>query len=127
MDVFAGIPVGSYAAAAVWYERLLGSAPAFFPHDTEAVWELAEHRYLYVVEEPEHAGHARITVLIGDLDAFVARAEAVGSSPHDGKPLRTVCARSPIATPTETNSPSATRASLRSLPHRGERRALCRS
>jgi hypothetical protein len=28
------------------YERLLGSEPAFFPHATEAVWELAEHRFL---------------------------------------------------------------------------------
>ncbi len=48
-DLFAGIPVADYAAALNWYERLLGYPPTFFPHDTEAVWELAEHRYVYVV------------------------------------------------------------------------------
>ena len=42
--LFAGIPVNDYTAALSWYERLLGSPPTFFPNDTEAVWELAEHR-----------------------------------------------------------------------------------
>jgi hypothetical protein len=45
LDLFAGIPVADYAAAREWYERLLGSPPAFFPHDTEAVWEVAETRH----------------------------------------------------------------------------------
>jgi hypothetical protein len=53
--LFAGIAVDDYAAALAWYERLLGSPPSFFPHDTEAVWELAEHRSLYIVQLPEHA------------------------------------------------------------------------
>lgn len=44
LDLFAGIPVSDYPAALAWYERLLGTPPAFFPNDTEAVWELAEHR-----------------------------------------------------------------------------------
>ena len=30
----AGIPVDDYATALAWYERLLGSPPSFFPHDT---------------------------------------------------------------------------------------------
>jgi len=47
LDLFAGIAVADYAAALKWYERLLGSPPTFFPHDTEAMWELAEHRYLH--------------------------------------------------------------------------------
>jgi hypothetical protein len=49
LDLFAGIPVADYAAALSWYERLLDSEPTFYPHDTEAVWELAEHRYVYIV------------------------------------------------------------------------------
>ena len=73
LDLFAGIPVADYAAALKWYERLLGYAPAFFPHETEAVWELAEHRYLYIVRQPEHAGHARHTLFVADLDAVIAR------------------------------------------------------
>lgn len=81
LDLFAGIPVGDYPAALAWYERLLGSAPAFFPHDTEAVWELAEHRYVYIVQLPEHAGHARHTVFVDDLDARVAQAAERGVEP----------------------------------------------
>jgi hypothetical protein len=48
VDLFAGLPVSDYQRAVTWYERLLGSEPAFFPNATEAVWDLAEHRYLYV-------------------------------------------------------------------------------
>ena len=83
LDLFAGIPVADYAAALSWYERLLGSEPSFFPHDTEAVWELAEHRYLYIVqvEQPHHAGHAMHTLFVDDLDALVAQIAERGLDP----------------------------------------------
>ena len=81
LDLFAGIPVADYAAALQWYERLLGSPPAFFPLDTEAVWELAEHRYVYIVQQPEHAGHARLTLFVEDLDALVAQIAERGLDP----------------------------------------------
>lgn len=81
LDLFAGIPVSGYAAALQWYEQLLGSPPAFFPHDTEAVWELAEHRYVYIVQQPEHAGHARHTLFVDDLDALVAQIAERGLKP----------------------------------------------
>jgi catechol 2,3-dioxygenase-like lactoylglutathione lyase family enzyme len=81
LDFFAGIPVADYAAALKWYEQLLGYPPSFFPNETEAVWELAEHRYLYVVREPEHAGHARITLFLDNFDAIVAEIDARGLEP----------------------------------------------
>ena len=81
LDLFAGIPVADYAAALTWYERLLGYPPAFFPHDTEAVWELAEHRYFYIVRQPEHAGHARHTLFVADLDTLVAQITGRGLDP----------------------------------------------
>jgi catechol 2,3-dioxygenase-like lactoylglutathione lyase family enzyme len=81
LDLFAGIPVANYAAALKWYERLLGSPPTFFPHDTEAVWELAEHRYVYIVQQPEHAGHARHTLFVDDLDTFVTQIADRGLDP----------------------------------------------
>lgn len=71
-DLFAGVPVTRYAAALPWYERVLGT-PAFFPNEIEAVWELAAHRYLYIVEQPEHAGHARVMMFMDDLDALIQR------------------------------------------------------
>ena len=73
LDLFAGIPVADCAAALRWYERLLGAPPTFCPHDIEAVWELAEHRYVYIVQQPEHAGHARHTLFVADLAALVAQ------------------------------------------------------
>ncbi len=81
LDLFAGIPVADSARALEWYKRLLGSPPAFFPHDTEAVWELAEHRYVYVVQMPEHAGHARLLIFVDDLEALVAQAAERGLGP----------------------------------------------
>ncbi len=81
LDLFAGIPVTDYAAALKWYERLLGSPPTFFPHDTEAVWELAEHRYLYIVQMPENAGHARHTLFVDAFDVLVAQIGHRGINP----------------------------------------------
>jgi catechol 2,3-dioxygenase-like lactoylglutathione lyase family enzyme len=72
VDLYAGIPVNDYAAALAWYQRLLGSPPTFVASDTEAVWELAEHRSLFIEQRPEHAGHAMHTIFVDDLDALVA-------------------------------------------------------
>jgi predicted enzyme related to lactoylglutathione lyase len=71
VDLFAGLPVGDYANALAWYERLLGSEPSFVPNATEAVWELAEHRFVFIEVRPEHAGHAMHTIFVDDLDARV--------------------------------------------------------
>ena len=81
LDLFAGIPVTDYARALKWYEQLLGTQPAFFPNDTEAVWELAEHRYLYIAQQPEDAGHARLTLFVGDLDALLEQIADRGVEP----------------------------------------------
>jgi catechol 2,3-dioxygenase-like lactoylglutathione lyase family enzyme len=81
VDMFAGISVGDYPAALDWYEALLGRSPAFFPNDREAVWEIAEHRFLYVELRPEHAGHGLLTFFVDDFDARVAGAAARGLDP----------------------------------------------
>jgi catechol 2,3-dioxygenase-like lactoylglutathione lyase family enzyme len=81
LDLFAGIAVSEYAASVKWYEQLLGYPPAFFPHETEAVWELAEHRYLYIVQEAERAGHAMHTLFVSDLDTVVGQIAVRGLEP----------------------------------------------
>ncbi|HEY6514997.1 MAG TPA: VOC family protein [Steroidobacteraceae bacterium] len=83
LDLFAGVPVADYGAALKWYELLLGFPPAFFPHDTEAVWEVAEHRYLYIVQQPEDAGHARVTLFLADLETVVKQIAERGLEPAD--------------------------------------------
>lgn len=71
LDLFAGIPVSDYASALAWYERLFGTPPSFFPNEVEAVWQVADHGYVYVVQRPADAGHASALVFVDDLDARV--------------------------------------------------------
>jgi catechol 2,3-dioxygenase-like lactoylglutathione lyase family enzyme len=87
LDLFAGIPVSDYAAALAWYERLFGSPPAFLPSDTEAVWELAEHRHVFVERQPEHAGHARHLLFVDDLYARVGQIAERGLAPAQRETL----------------------------------------
>jgi hypothetical protein len=83
LDLFAGVPVRNYQEALGWYERLLGSEPSFVPHATEAVWELAEHRFVFIEERPEHAGHAMHTFFVEDLNAIVAEIATRGIEPAE--------------------------------------------
>ncbi|MEV0221788.1 VOC family protein [Streptomyces sp. NPDC050704] len=81
VDLFAGIPVSDYATALAWYERLLGSPPTYVASDTEAVWELAEHRSVVVERRPERAGHAMHTVFVDDFDKRVTQMADRGIEP----------------------------------------------
>jgi len=83
VDLFAGVSVSDYERAVAWYERLLGAPPSFLPNDVEAVWEVAEHRYVYVEVRPEHAGHALHTLFVDDLDDRVAAISARGIEPAE--------------------------------------------
>ena len=86
IDLFAGIPVRAYPVALAWYERLLGSPPTFLATDTEAVWELAEHRWVVIEQRPERAGHSMLTILVNDLDAFIAQIAERGLEPSNWEP-----------------------------------------
>ena len=83
IDLFAGNKVSDFAAARPWYERLLGGEPAFMPHATEAVWELAEHRYVFIVEDAEDPGGGHHTVFVEDLDSLVGEISARGLEPTE--------------------------------------------
>jgi catechol 2,3-dioxygenase-like lactoylglutathione lyase family enzyme len=80
-EVFAGLPVADHAAAAPWYERLFGESPFMRPHEQESVWRLAEHAWVYVVEDAERAGRGLLTLLVDDLDAKVAELSGRGVTP----------------------------------------------
>jgi catechol 2,3-dioxygenase-like lactoylglutathione lyase family enzyme len=81
LDLFAGISVSNLETALAWYERLLGTPPTFFPNDIEAVWELAEHRYLYIEHRPEHAGHALLTLFVEDFATRISQITDRGLEP----------------------------------------------
>jgi catechol 2,3-dioxygenase-like lactoylglutathione lyase family enzyme len=82
-ELFAGIRVSDYETAKSWYERLLGAEPSFLPHATEAVWELAEHRFVYILEDADGAGRGLHTIMVDDLDAVVADIASRGIEPDE--------------------------------------------
>lgn len=81
VDLFAGISVSDYRAALGWYEKLFGGPPAFSPNDVESVWEVAEHRFVYVEQRPAHAGHALITLFVADYEERLAGIASRGLTP----------------------------------------------
>lgn len=83
VELFAGVPVNDFAAVLGWYERLFGKAPAFFAHETEAVWEFGEHRYVYIVERAGRAGQAVMLLFVDDLDGTVAGIAERGLAPAE--------------------------------------------
>lgn len=83
LHLFAGACVSDYEASLPWYERLLGGPPTFVAHATEAVWEVAEHRFVYINDEGERPGGAMITIFVDDLDARVEAIAARGIEPAE--------------------------------------------
>ncbi|HEY1176472.1 MAG TPA: VOC family protein [Phytomonospora sp.] len=83
LDLFAGIPVRDRETATAWYEKLLGTPPAFLPNDTEAVWQVGEHQYLYVEVLPDKAGNAFHTLFVGDFDERLAAIAGRGLEPDE--------------------------------------------
>lgn len=81
VGIFAGIAVRDYKRAAEWYRQLFGSEPAFYPNDVEAVWKLAEDRYMYIIEDPDRAGGAVSMIWVDDPAAEVARIAERGLQP----------------------------------------------
>jgi catechol 2,3-dioxygenase-like lactoylglutathione lyase family enzyme len=83
LDLFAGNRVSDYETARTWYERLLGSGPSFTPHETEAVWEVAEHRFVYILEDRENPGGGMHLLFVDDLDARVEDIASRGIEPDE--------------------------------------------
>ena len=84
MDLFAGLRVADIATAADWYERLLGKPATFWPHDAEAVWQIAEHRHVYILQDAGAPGGGLVTLFIeGDLDALVTEIAGRGIEPAE--------------------------------------------
>lgn len=81
LDLFAGIPVTDYNAALPWYEQLFGRQPSFLPNAVEAVWEVAEHRFVYIVQDPVRAGNALVLSFVDDLETRVADIARRGIGP----------------------------------------------
>ena len=79
--VFAGIPVADYDPALAWYERLLGRPPDIIVTDNEAVWQVADRGWIYVVADANRARNALLTLLVDDLEDQVAALTDRGLAP----------------------------------------------
>jgi len=66
VGIFAGIPIKDFRIAVEWYKRLLGAEPTFYPNDIEAVWQLAEDRYVYIIQDANRAGGAVSMIWVDD-------------------------------------------------------------
>jgi len=82
--LFAGIPVSDHQRSLAWYEQLLGTPPTMIPNDVEAVWDLAEFRSLYIVVNPEDAGHGHVSLFVedDDFDTLVSGISERGIEPE---------------------------------------------
>jgi len=47
------------------------------------VMAFAEHRFVFIEQRPEHAGHARHLLFVDDLDALVAQIAERGLTPAE--------------------------------------------
>lgn len=83
VGIFAGIAVRDYPSAVQWYRRLLGSEPSFYPNDIEAVWQLADDRYFYIIEDHQRAGGAVCMIWLDDPAAEIARIAERGLEPDE--------------------------------------------
>ncbi len=81
VDLFAGLPVKKYDEALNWYEKLLGCPPTFVAGETEAVWQLQEHRSLFIEKHEAKAGGALHSIFIDQFDLFVSEAAKRGIEP----------------------------------------------
>ena len=90
VGVFAGVPVRDYTSAVKWYELLLGAEASFYPNEVEAVWQLAEDRYVYIIEDQERAGGAVSMIWVDDPVAEAARIAKRGLEPVDVEKYDTV-------------------------------------
>jgi catechol 2,3-dioxygenase-like lactoylglutathione lyase family enzyme len=85
--VFASVPVADRDSAVEWYERLLGRPPELIPNQDEAAWRLTDTGWIYVIADAGRAGSGLHTLLVDDLDGFLA---GIGERGIDAAPLETI-------------------------------------
>jgi hypothetical protein len=76
--LFAAIPVADVGLSVMWYERLVGRAPDLLPNEREACWQLTETGWVYLILDADRAGTGLVTLLVDDLDGFIAEVDERG-------------------------------------------------
>ena len=112
--LFAGIPTADFTTAPSWYERFLQRPPDGFPTAGEAVWQLADGRLLYLVADATRAGNALVTLIVENLDKWIARPA------RDGIPHRAIEAMTGGARITTIIDPDGNRITIGQTPAAGD-------
>ncbi|WP_330180307.1 hypothetical protein OHB26_28330 [Nocardia sp. NBC_01503] len=85
MDInalFYGLAVTNFEAADSWYTRLFGrAADVVVTPGIEAMWQLSDTAFVYIVADPDHAGHALVNIAVSDLTATVSEIGSRGIVP----------------------------------------------
>jgi predicted enzyme related to lactoylglutathione lyase len=91
MDVdvlFAAVAVGEFTAAQAWYERFFARPPDVVAHEHELMWRVTDHGWLYIVRDPDHAGHSVVTMAVSNIEvassSLQGRGVAVGPIEPEG-------------------------------------------
>jgi catechol 2,3-dioxygenase-like lactoylglutathione lyase family enzyme len=79
--LYAGVPVSDQARALAWFGVFFGRPPDEVI-DGEALWQISETAWLFVVEQPHRAGGALLTLGVEGLDGILTRLETHGVD-HD--------------------------------------------
>jgi predicted enzyme related to lactoylglutathione lyase len=76
--LFAGIPVREFGSARDWYERFFGRPADVIAHDTEVMWRVSDHGWLYIVQDPGHAGSSLTAMAVSDIEVTLSGLAARG-------------------------------------------------
>jgi catechol 2,3-dioxygenase-like lactoylglutathione lyase family enzyme len=70
--LFAGVATADYKTALDWYERLFGRPPDVIVKEDEAMWQVAEAGWVYVIADSRRAGKALLALLVKNLEDHLA-------------------------------------------------------
>jgi predicted enzyme related to lactoylglutathione lyase len=76
--LFAGVPVADIESATTWYERLFGRPADVVANPNEVMWRCSDAAWLYIVVDPERAGHGLAALCVNDLQQTVDELECRG-------------------------------------------------
>jgi predicted enzyme related to lactoylglutathione lyase len=97
--LFVGVATADLAAAAPWYEALLGRPPDIIVNDDEVMWKTCDGGWLYLVQDPARAGHALAAMAVSDLDGIIAGIVDRGPDRPEIETMNSVTRKAPFTDP----------------------------
>ena len=97
--LFVGMPVRDFPKARAWYELFFARPADVVAHDTEVLWRVTDGAWLYIVRDPDHAGHGIAAVAVADIEEattqLAGRGIATGPIQREGDSARKTITQDP--------------------------------